>query len=500
MAKRAAQGLQRIFWLVFSLAFGWVWLNAVLRWPHNGLAAVLAAAVLGALAFWLMHRLGPKADRMQPRTFRWLLGGGLALHGALLIFAAFLLQEVLIMDWDVVWQSLPDFLNGLPLLEYNVYYIVCNNNLGIALLLAGLFKVLGLLGIRPGTPEGMAAAILFNCFAIWFTSALVCRAAWLITRSRGAVMAALAVCLLNPPPYLWAPCFYSDTLCMPFLMGALVLFLEYRTARSGLPRLALAAGMGLLTFAGFGIKGSIAVLLVALPVQFLLEQQGGIAGALKAIAAMLITFGLLLGGYQYWQHHGVLDWNDYEKYGLPIELWFAYGSHGTGDYDQSYYELCAGQPTPAGRKAVMQQVIKENYASRSPLGQLKFMTGKAALTWGDGKYNADEYLTTPVRANQTALFTLPGQPLFMPVTYLCQAVHYLLLGLTAAGGLWELARRKQPGGPAPVQLALFGALLFLSLWETKARYALHFAPCLALCAVVCLWQISAAVCRPVQAA
>ena len=78
MAKYAAQWLQRAFWLVFGLAFGWVWLNAVLRWPHNGIAAVLTAAALGALALWLMHRLGPKADRMPARTFRWVLGGGLA--------------------------------------------------------------------------------------------------------------------------------------------------------------------------------------------------------------------------------------------------------------------------------------------------------------------------------------------------------------------------------------------------------------------------------------
>lgn len=490
MAKQWALWLQRIFWLMFLICFGWIWLGTVRHWRYNGKAALLAGLVLGAAAILVLSRLRGRIDRLSDRHWRLLKGAGLALSAVLLAAAGLITAQVLIMDLDVVWQSLPDFLDSIFLERYNVYYLECNNNLGLALLLAGFFRLLAPFGIAPGTPVGMAAAILFNSLALWITVVLIVRAAGLLTGRRIGEFCALALCLVYLPFYLWTPVFYSDTLVMPFLMGTVVLFLQFRAETRPRVRLGLAAAMGVLSFFGFAIKGSLAVLLVALPIQLLLEQVGSLEQAARAAVLLLITFAVLFTGYRTWQRHEVLDYTDYETYGFPIELWFAYGSHGVGDYDPGDFEACIQMPTVTQRKEVLTQRLRQNYSSYSPMQLAQFMTRKAVVTWGDGKFDADQFTATPQRANWTARFTLQGQPGYMPMTYYCQALHYLLLGLTVFSGLLPLMRGDRPGGLAPVQLTLFGVMLFLCLWETKARYVLHIAPCLVLCGAVMLTTLA----------
>lgn len=490
MAKQGALWLQRAFWLMFFLCFGWIWLGTVRHWQYNGRAALLAGIVLGAAAVWVLFKLGAWVDGLTERQWHLLKGIGLALSAAALAAAGLITAQVLIMDLDVVWQSLPDFLDSVFLERYNVYYLECNNNLGLALLLAGFFRVLAPFGIAPGTPAGMAAAILLNCLALWLTVVLILRAARLLTGRRAGEFCALGLCLIYLPFYLWAPVFYSDTLVMPFLMGTLVLFLQFRKADSVRTRLALAAAMGVLTFFGFAVKGSLAVLLVALPIQLFLEQVGGLRAAARTAAVLLITFVLVFAGYRTWQHHAVLDYTEYETYGFPIELWFTYGSHGVGDYDPEDFDACIRMPTLTQRREVLTQRLRQNYSSYTLPELARFMTRKAVVTWGDGKFDADQFTATPQRANWSARFLLRGQPGYMPMTYVCQALHNLLLGLVVFSGLLPLLRGDRPGGLAPVQLTLFGVMLFLSLWETKARYALHVAPCLVLCGAVMLTTLA----------
>ena len=120
--------LTRIFSAGFALIWGWVFLNSVLRWQHNGLAALAAGAVLGAVLFALSRFVLPLLDQLPRRRFRLLLGAVLVLYGLALGWLGFLLAEVPIMDMNTVLQSLPDFLDdGIPQV-WGGYYVTCNNN------------------------------------------------------------------------------------------------------------------------------------------------------------------------------------------------------------------------------------------------------------------------------------------------------------------------------------------------------------------------------------
>ena len=109
----------------------------------------------------------------------------------------------------------------------------------------------------------------------------------------------------------------------------------------------------------------------------------------------------------------------------------------------------------------------------------------------------DTLVSLPGIGRKTAnllVATVYGQPGFMPMVYYCQIGQFLLLALCAAGSVLAAVRRGGglygAAGFYP-RLSLFGVMLFLSFWETKPRYALHFAPVLLFCAALAVAELAA---------
>ena len=479
--------LTRIFSAGFALIWGWVFLNSVLRWQHNGLAALAAGAVLGAVLFALARFVLPLLDQLPRRRFRLLLGAVLVLYGLALGWLGFLLAEVPIMDMNTVLQSLPDFLDdGIPQV-WGGYYVTCNNNLGLALLLTGWYRLVGLFGITPDTEAGIYAGIVLNVLAIWLAVVLVCMLARRILHHNSGVALTFLLAAGFLPFVLWAPCFYSDTLSLPFGLLVLLCWNYYRAEKRRPVRIALLVAMGAAAFVGYAVKGSVAVILVALVIQLFLEKKPrqALAGAL----VLVVMFIGLNTGYRAWQHSGLLDFSVEDEIGFPIELWFAYGSTGDGNYNDPVCQAAKDLPTMDDRRQMLRQFIIEQYSSRGPLEQLDFMTRKAVITWGDGLYDAQEFLATPLKSNWTHRFILEGQPGYMPMIYYCQAYQFLLMGLVLAGAVGAV-RRARPGTLTLARVSVFGLMLFLSFWETKARYSFNFTPLLILLAAATLWRLA----------
>lgn len=473
-----AKTLHRVFHLCFGAAVLAVLLRAAVQWQYNSLAAMGAAAVLCAGLVIAAQKLAPAADALPRQRFTlifWMLAllllAGLAIAGVLL-------DEVPIMDWEYVYRVVPDYVeNGFRMDGiYNGYFVVCNNNVGLLVLLTAFYKPLALLGLDPASGAGYTAGILLNVFLLWLSVVLACRAAWLGLGRQSAPLLVLCVSLLFAPFYLWAPTFYTDTLCMPFLTGALCCWLEYRRSRS----VYWLVGAGALSCMGYAIKGSLVVVPAAIAIAALLEY-GFSKKLLLHLGAMALAFAVLLGGYKQWQKQW-LDWSDADSYVYPTELWFCYGSHDWGDYSQQDVDDCNAIYGVEARRQLLRARIIENYSSRSLVGNLDFFYRKAARTWGDGWYDSNQFLLTQLHANFTSRFVVPGEPGYMPLTYYCQIWQYLLLLLVGAGGILA-ARQEKPDALTATRLSLTGVVLFLSVWETKPRYAFHFTPVLVLCAV-----------------
>lgn len=484
-----AKALHRVFHVGFSLLWGWLFVNSVLRWQHNGIAALAAGLGLTALFFVLAKFAAPRLDRLSPKAFRLGFGLVFALYAALFCRLAWLLAEVPIMDLAAVLQTLPELLENGRFGVWNAYYVICNNNLGLALVLDGWYKLAGLFGFVPGTDlAGVAPGIALNALAILASVALVCLLARRLFRSNGAVALAFVLCAGFAPFVLYAPTFYSDTLSLPFALLALLAWTHYRTEPRPGRRLALLACMAAAAFFGYAVKGSVVVVVAALVIQLFLEK--GSKQAVRASLALLLCFGFLFAGYRAWQRLSFIDWADEDALGLPLTLWFCYGSHGQGNYSQADFDAAMSVSTLAERKTLLSERLRQNYRSYSPAQLAGFMTQKAAITWGDGLYDAQEFLATPQRANWTHRFILNGQPGYMPLVYYCQAYLYMLQLLILAGAISAAVKNAAPGPLTLARLCVTGLIFFLSFWETKARYAFNFTPLLLVLALAALLALA----------
>ncbi len=475
MQKRLTQ----LFSIGSLVVWIWIFASSLLVWPHNSAAALVlgigGAVLVSALAFFG----GPLLDKLSARSFRTLSAALFAAYGAFLVYMAVQLQVVPIMDMEVVIRSIPDFLdNGSPQV-WSGYYVVCNNNLGLALLLSGLYAMLGLFGIAPGTPAGHLAGTVFSSLFILLTVFLCCWCALRIWRSRQALALAFVLCAGFAPFVLWSSTYYSDTLSAPFFPAILLLWTFFRDAKRQPGRIALLTAMGVVTFLGFALKGSIAVALVALLILLFLTLKPRKAALYGLVLAA--AFALPLAGYRVWQQ-GYLDWSVQDAIAYPTELWFAYGSEGDGNYSQDIVDAANALPDMESRRAMLRQRIVDNYTSRTLPQQFQFFSRKLGITWGNGLYDAQEFLQTPSYSNWTHFFILPGQPGFMPLTYYCQGYLLMIQLLLLAGAALDL--KKGPAAPITLaRLCLVGGILFLSFWETKARYAFNFTPLMLLLAV-----------------
>lgn len=483
-----AKQLTRAFSIGFALVWGWVLFNSVLRWQYNGPAALMAGLALGFVAFFAARFLLPLLDALPRPRFRCGMAVALVLYTLVLGRMGFWLAETPIMDMATVLQSLPDFLDDGSPQVWGAYYIICNNNLGLALVLVLWFRLMGLFGITPDTTAGIYAGIVLNVLAIAVSVLLVCLLARRILGCNSGVALAFLLCAGFLPFVLWSPCFYSDTLCLPFALLVLLGWTCYRAAPHAEGRLAWLAFMAGAAFLGYAVKGSVAVVLVAVVIQLFLEQ--GIRRAAAEVLALLLVFGMLLAGYRAWQRT-FLDFSVEDAVGLPIELWFAYGSGGDGNYNDEVCQNAKSLTTMAQRRQMLRQYIAAQYGARTPVGQADFMTRKAAITWGNGLYDAQEFLATPLQVNWTHRFILQGQPGYMPMVYYCQAYLYFVMMLVLLGTMGA-ALRAVPGPLTLARVSVFGLMLFLSLWETKARYAFQFTPLLLLLAAAALWQMARA--------
>ena len=473
--------LVRLFYADFALLWGWIFLNSVLRWQHNSLAALgLGLVLVGglyAVARWLLPRLNSLSRKQWKAGFFALF----TVYAALFCRLSWLLAEIPIMDHEAILKSLPDLLQNGHFTVWSGYYIVCNNNLGTALVLGLWYKLFSLFGFGPGLDlMGVMPGIVLNDIAILGSVALVCLLARRIFSSNRAVALAFILCVGFAPFLLYSPFFYSDTLSLPFALLCLLGFNSLHRAKTVKKQALCLVGMGAAAFFGFAVKGSVAVMLVAVVIQLFLEYKP--KKALAFALVMVLCFGGLVGGYKLLQRSYMIDWADEEMLTLPITLWFCYGSHDEGNYSQADVDAVMAVDTIAQREEIIAQRIRDNYASYTPGQLFRFMTRKAAITWGNGMYDAQEFLETPQRSSWTHFFTVPGQPGFMPVVYYCQAVLYavqLLVLLFLAGQI----KQANANTLTLAGIGVLGLVIFLSFWETKARYAFHFTPLLLLLAL-----------------
>ena len=312
----------------------------------------------------------------------------------------------------------------------------------------------------------------------------------------------LFLCLINPLVYLWPGFAYTSTFSMPFLMGALFLFLLLIHSDSKKSQIRCGALLGLVLILGFKIRATVMITLIAAAIWALLGFAGKLRALLPGFLALILSLAVSLSAFGAIQKHYV-DF-DYTDTAFPVVSWLAMGALEETDgmfNTQDYYDT-RNAPTKEAKQTLNEQKLSRRLKDLGPSGILRLAGRKMVRTWADGTDDYVSYLNQYADTGKLHTFLLEDKKDFL-VCYM-QMMRCFLFLFTTIGSLLLLIRRKTPDRflteqEKPLlllQLNLLGGTLFHVLWETGELYSLCFSFLLFALAAA---GFDALYCRPSEA-
>ena len=382
-------------------------------------------------------------------------------------------SQTLARDGD--FHTYPDF--GLYLARFS-------NQWGFLMMLTGFWKLLAMLGIESCfMPLVVVQAALY---AVGVCCAL--RIVRHLGGVRGELMllVLLALCL---PMYFAAAVLYTDTFSLPFVLLALELALRAGEAKTLKGQLLLALACGVVTFIGGQIKMTVAIVMIAAVLCWLLTMKPLRAALCSMLCLLTLTLGTT--AVQQAMLGPVIDPAVYAQQNTPVIHWIMmsiptgnnpYGN-ATGDYGITWGMMDEGASHEAVMDSIYTRMKDRIYTLRYPNRLLAAMMRKNAAAMGDGTFGLSEMLDdNPVRENGVSAFVLAGRPYYPVYSAVCTGVYLAGLLLALCGCARDLRRRDT--GAAMLYIAAFGVMLFLLIWEARSRYFFNFVPVfLMLCAL-----------------
>ena len=263
-------------------------------------------------------------------------------------------------------------------------------------------------------------------------------------------------------------------------------FLKARDAGSRKERSLWALLFAVCTFFGAQIRFPTIIAAIACLIAALFEKRAKLTALLAAPLALVFAVGgsavnaankANLGAANIAQNK--LPKLHYIAMGLPVQSDEGYGQYGYGGW--LIFSTSFDDPQ-ARDEALRQEVVDRAYTlAHHPAQLLSTLSRKNLSTFGRGTFNLNEIFEADAHEADNAV----KQAVFengrfnRAYTHLATAMFVAQMALACIACIQAIRRRDTRA--APLFLTLLGAFLFLSIWETRARYFFQFMMIL-LCA------------------
>lgn len=504
--------LRRIFAVVFCMTFyllSYLCLTQgshIIRLRPMSILKVFTAAGLGGVLFLLMGQwIGQKLAGRQ--IAKWAKCFGVIVFFLIfftlqLVFARSFYPTDYVGTWDftniayitknVVNVERAGYPVGAYLEQCGVqYFQLYPNNIPYFLLLHTVFRLFGWL-VNDMHTTGIGLNIVIIDLALVLGFFVVKK----LTRRYTAGLLYLCLCMLTLPLLSYTAVYYTDTLTLPFPIGAylLWLFAKERFAQGKLHQaMAFCAGTAIVAALGMTLKLSAGFILIAIAIDALVTfpwRRFLQAGAMLACVFVLVYFPL--GALC--RNSGLLLPADPEMY-VPKLHWVMMGMNGNGGYCDDDYQLTLSVPAEQREAFVKQEILRRGKAYGIS-GTIEHLREKLTFTWADGTYYSAIKLNWDQRGTSEldVFFDYRGAK-FEYVAIICQGMLLLNLVCAAVTGM-RLLRKKSGALPLlSCAIAVFGLFLFLCMWETRSRYLFNYVPIFLVMTVHCFVSVSAALCE-----
>lgn len=368
------------------------------------------------------------------------------------------------------------------------YFQLYPNNIPYFLLLHTVFRLFGGLVADMHT-IGIGLNIVMIDLALLLGFFVVKK----LTQRYTAGLLYLCLCMLTLPLLSYTAVYYTDTLTLPFPIGAYLLWLFAKEQfAQGNPRQAMAfcAGTAIVSALGMMLKLSAGFILIAIAIDAAVAFPW--RRLLQACAMLVGVFALVyfpLGALC--RNSDLLLPTDPEMY-VPKLHWVMMGMNGNGGYCDDDYQLTLSVPAEQREDFVKQEILRRGKAYGLS-GTIEHLREKLAFTWADGTYYSAIKLSWDQRGASAldVLFDYRGAK-FEYIAIICQGMLLLNLVCAAVTGMRLLQRNSKALPLLPCAIAVFGLFLFLCLWETRSRYLFNYVPIFLVMTVhsfVAFWEM-----------
>lgn len=484
--------LNRIFNIVFIILFGIIFIGIIITgYENNGLGyswaqrlcvVIFSVVFLAVLSFAYIYYNKLSDNRIKKKhtvsnkQINIFIFISLAIMLALQITVGYCLRMNPINDMEIVDRYARnlgetgnfdfiknDFENG------KIYLLRYQNNFAIVLLLGALYRVSVLLfgNILPILP------IILNAVAINLSVLFTVLTAKKLFGNRKSLFV-LLLCFLFLPFYTYVPFYYTDSLSMPFCIGAIYVFVSAIKSNYKLKKYIYLIISGGLVFLGFKLKGSLIILLAVLLIYSFLKFN--FKSVFCVFLAILAGFGTTAAIYtSSFNSLNIITEEQSDRYKFPNEHWIMMGLNGLGHFHRKDSDYTAQFYSYEEKKKADTEEIFNRIDNLGFWGLTNHIFNKAVWTWEDGTYYISHHIKDAQEENVLHSFVLKnGENYFYFFVY-SNAFQLLLIFLILMSLLKGCINSKIDAMTL-LRGVVFAAFVFFIIWETRSRYLYNFTP------------------------
>lgn len=297
-------------------------------------------------------------------------------------------------------------------------------------------------------------------------------------KGRAVAIVATAIFVCNPVMYFYSSYFYSDTLCLPFMMGGLWLAGRGLKETVGGKKICLLAAAAAILMLGAEVRAT--VIFAAFAVLFVAVSTTKRKQALLACLALCV--GLLAGKVAYKSINVIYAKDIAEDMGHPITHYVMMGSNEatTGQYSVADDRLTSNLESHREKVAGNMAVIMERLHSMGLGGTLKLIKNKIALVWGDGRMGFHAWNAQMEQYGVLYEYSMGDKAIFLRGTMQFMRCSLYILMLAALTTLFQ-SKKCTFSDKVSVIVCLAG-FVFYVLWEVQPRYSLMYLPVMSVLA------------------
>lgn len=433
---------------------------------------ILIVFALSMLAFEL---LAANALRYQP----WADWGGLYDLG-------------MIYRGALSWADAGDFS------EYADFFYIYPYNLGEMAFLSVVFSISHAVGIT----DDFMVACFTNIVGIVTAVVLACEICRKEFGYPSALFAMVLFTLVRPLWYMGLV-FYTDSMSMLYPVLILFLYIKLKSASQAMPRIVYLVLIGLVAAFGMTIKMTVLVMIVAVVADSLFDMKWRRAIAVTVVAGSMVCAGYLCFQAVIYPAH--LDKEIADRRNTPAAHFVMEGLTGSGAYNGHDFQFTHSFTDPDERDKAIAEEISNRLSSLGPGGLYNMFWIKTMRGFGRATFETEHYFQrTPEHKTDRATYLYHDGENYPTYNAACQVVWFTILALMSLSSLRVLLRAARPVAKSSSQandgslhstsnsvqlddtlapqLAIFGAAILFSAWESSGRYMINSIPLIVLSA------------------